>query len=65
MDGNDSISNEMLKYGSSVFVTLLLVKLFKYILNSTDYPENCNVSLISTIYKKVTKIIVIIIEVRV
>ena len=37
-DGNDSISNEMLKYGSSVFVTLPLLKLFKYILNSTDYP---------------------------
>ena len=41
----------MLKYCSSV-ITLPLVKLFNYILNSTDYPETWNISLISTIYKK-------------
>ena len=41
----------MLKYGSSV-ITLPLVKLFNCILNSTDYPETWNISLISTIYKK-------------
>ena len=50
-EGIDSISNEMLKYGSSV-LTLPLVKLFNYILNSTDYPETWNMSLICTIYKK-------------
>ena len=50
-EGVDSISKEMLKYGSSV-ITLPLVKLFNYILNSTDYPETWNISLISTIYKK-------------
>ena len=61
-EGVDSISNEMLKYGSSV-ITLPLVKLFNYILNSTDYPETWNISLISTIYKKVIKIAAIIIEV--
>ena len=50
-EGIDIISNEMLNYGSSI-LTLPLVKLFNYILNSTDYPEIWNVSLISTIYKK-------------
>ena len=51
----------MLRYGSSV-VTLPLVKLFNYILNNTDYPELWNVSLLSSIHKKVTKITVITTE---
>ena len=50
-EGIDKISNEMLRYGSSV-VTLPLVKLFNYILNNSDYLELWNVSLLSTIYKK-------------
>ena len=50
-EGIDSISNEMLKYGSSV-LTLPLVKLFNFILNITDFPVTWNMSLISTIYKK-------------
>ena len=50
-EGIDSISNEMLKYGSSV-LTLPLVKLFNFILNSTNFPVTWNMSLISTIYKK-------------
>ena len=50
-EGIDTISNEMLKYGSSV-LTLPLVKLFNYILNNTEYPDTWNMSLISTIYKK-------------
>ena len=53
-EGINSISNEMLKYGSSV-LTRPLVKLFNYILNSTGYPETWNMSLISTIYKKCDK----------
>ena len=50
-EGTDKISNEKLRYGSSV-ATLPLVKLFNYILNNSDYPELWNVSLLSTIYKK-------------
>ena len=42
-EGIAIISNEMLKYGSSI-LTLPVVKLFNYILNSTDYPEIWNVS---------------------
>ena len=56
--GNDSISNEMLKYGSSV-VTFPLVKLFNYILYGTDYPETWTLSLISTIKRGNTIVIII------
>ena len=42
-EGIDSISNEMLKYGSSV-LTLPLVKLFNFILNSTNFPVTWNMS---------------------